>query len=316
VTMWSEGQVSMNPAMRYFAASLAIGAIAFWGSECLFWAAPRSDMTFVDLVLTWLSYGLCAAAVVSAVHVTGIRGWRALFLGGAILGWCVEGIIADTAYQGFPAQLVWTPLAWHALITSWALFGLCRAAVHWSIARQILGLSALGFSAAVFAQFWPLERTDLPDFGLSFGYLVGLGCLVPLANIVLDRIGPLPQPTFWVTRIAPLLLSLIWLIKMLIAPNPVRLAVPLLIAATLWIMRRLGQTPAPALSIGGGGSTMRHVLFLVAPITAAGLNAIGWNIWHGVATNIVFALSTSAVGLLAWLYLLWAALRVERLQKS
>jgi hypothetical protein len=38
------------------------------------------------------------AAVLSAVFATGIRGWRAVFLGGALLRWLVERIVEGTMH--------------------------------------------------------------------------------------------------------------------------------------------------------------------------------------------------------------------------
>ena len=73
------------------------GLIAFWGSENLFWSAPTEATGILDLILTATAYSVAVASVLGAVIWSGITGWRALFFGGALLGWLVEGVLVSTA---------------------------------------------------------------------------------------------------------------------------------------------------------------------------------------------------------------------------
>ncbi len=295
-------------ALAYLLAAVALGLISTFMSENMFWSAPNPSLDFAELLLVWLAYSACCATVLSAVLLTGISGWPALFLGGALLGWLVEGVVVGTAYQVFPFQLVWTPLAWHALITSLAAGGICRAGVHWRLEHQIAGLVLFGAAVAFFAMFWPVERTDLPGLPSVLGYLVGLGLVVPLANVVLDRIGVLAVPSRKLLWIAPGIAALVWLGQSLFAPALVRLSVPVLIALTLWMMRRLGSGPA-AVAFGPPAPFIRHALFLLAPLATSLLAVWSWQMLGKVATNLPFAALTCALALGLWLWLLVAAIR-------
>ena len=74
--------------------------IALWGSENLFWTVPQEPLRLVEWGATWAAYSLVAAAALSVVLWAGIGGWRAAFLGGAILGFGIEGVIVGRALQG------------------------------------------------------------------------------------------------------------------------------------------------------------------------------------------------------------------------
>ena len=205
--------------IRYIIAALALGLIAVWGSENFFWSAPPPDLTIEAWLGTWAAYAAAAAVALSAVGLTRVAGLRAVFLGGALLGFVVEGVVVDEMYAAFPFQLVWTPLAWHALITGVCVFGLGRAAAHWRLWRHLLALAGLGLFGAVFASFWPAERAAMPPGDVVFLYLAGAGFVVPLGQIVLDRIGPVPRPPLAVGLIAPGLALALWLAKSLATPS-------------------------------------------------------------------------------------------------
>ncbi len=299
-----------SPGLHYLTAAAGLGLITFYGSENLFWSAPMPGMTPLDLLLTAIAYSVCAAAVLSAVLITGLTGWRALFLGGALLGWLVEGVIVGTAYEAFPLQLVWTPMAWHALITGVGVVGLCRAGVGWPVWQQVAALAALGLVAALWAQFWPLERGAMPGIGATLVYLTGVGLLVPLGNLMLDRAGWLQRPPAPVLWIAPGLLLLLWVAQSYFAPSPVRLSVPVLVLVTLWIMHRLGAPPPrDGVSFGEPAPLWRHGLFLLVPLVAGVVAVPGWRLFQGLGVNQPFALTTGLLSLGLWFWLMVRALR-------
>jgi hypothetical protein len=317
-TSWSDFAIllRMTAFLRYLAAAFLIGLIAVWGSENLFWSAPQGSLTPADLVLTWIAYSLAVAAVLSAVMATGIAGWRAVFLGGALMGWLVEGIVEGTMYEAFPFQLVWTPLAWHALITGLAVFGLLRASVRWPLWKQAAAWIGIGLFAALWAQFWPLERGAMPGAAPTAFYLAGLGLAVPLANILLDRIGTLHRPRRVALLAVPVLALTIWLLNLFGGFHPLLFALPLLVALTLWIMRRLG-TPSPTLSLGAPAPVWRHFVFLLAPLVAVAGSTAGWQAAPvGMETNLPVAGLTvpAGAGLYAWLA--WKAARAGKLRNA
>jgi hypothetical protein len=269
----------------------------------MFWAAPAPDLTVVEWLMTWVAYALASACALSAVSWSGLGGWRGLFLGGALLGFVVEGVIASTMYDGFPFQLVWTPLAWHALLTALALGGLGR--VGWVWPRILAGYVALGVVTGAFALFWPLER--VADYGVvPVGvYLVGVGLGVPLGQWGLGRIGTAPRPPGWVLCVVPGMALALWAVQTVFAPSPVRLACPAMIGMTVWAMRRLGGGGVVSFGAPGGWP----LLAMAVPVVMSGIALMGWA-WVGpVAMNIPVALVTAPIALGLWLWCLWRAMR-------
>ncbi len=305
-------------SLRYIAAALALGLISVWGSEMLFWAAPQRDFTLVDWLITWLAYSLCSAVVLSAVRFSGISGMRAVFLGGAMLGFLAEGVIVGTIYEAFPIQLVWTPLAWHALITGVCVFGLGRAAPHWPLWRHGAALAALGAGGAVFALFWPLDprwATAAPAFGPVLAYLAGIGTGVVAAHMLLDRIAEVPRPPVWVALVVPVLAVALWGAQSFADPRPARLALPVMLGLTFWAMWRLGQRGTPV-AFGPPAPPWRHLLFVLAPLTTALIAVPAWQGLGGVPTNIPVFIVTVALSAGWWLWLLGRALRQPRTAAS
>lgn len=297
--------------LRYFLFSFIIGLIAMWGSETFFWGFPNPELTVGEWLITYVAYSLSCAAVLSAVLWTRIAGLGGLFLAGALLGFLIEGVVVATMYQIFPFQLVWTPLAWHALITSVCVFGICRAGPHWPLWRHVMALMALGAGGGFFALFWPLDEgrgNQIPGGESVFGYLVGTGCLVVIANILLDRFKKVPVPPRWVRLIAPMLALTVWIVTSFYDPNPVRVFWPLMVGLTIWAMRRLGDGTSPV-SIGAPASVWRHLLFLVAPTTMLIVAVPAWENGVAIASNLVVAGITVPLSLGWWLMLLWRAKR-------
>ena len=233
----------MSATARYAAASLALGAIAVWASENAFWAVPQEPPTAPLLLLLWLLYSGACAAGLSAVLWGGAGGWPAAFLGGALMGYAVEGMVLATTYGDFPFNLAWTALAWHGLVTGGAVLALSRAPM--GPGRRALLWIALGALLAFWAQYWGEEHgVPLSGPGL-WSYLLG-GALAPVAaGLALDRIGSLPVPPRPVLWAAPALLALAWAVQAALALDPLRLALPPILALLLWTLRRLGCGPRP-----------------------------------------------------------------------
>lgn len=288
---------------RYILAALACGLIAVFASENLFWSAPPADWTPTGMALTWIAYVGAAGVALSAVAWTGCGGWRGLFLGGALMGFTVEGVIVDTMYDVFPFQLVWTPLAWHALISALAVGGIGRA--RWPLARVALAYAGVGAGLGAFGLYWPVERGDMggmPLLALA-GYLAGLGLALPVGNIVLDRLGSVPRPGRGVLLALPAVALAIWTAKTAAFPVPARLAGPAMLLATLWAMRRLGS--GEAVTFGNPVVPARHALALFVPLAALAVLIPGYRLLPGgAATNVIAALTTAPVGLGLWLWCL------------
>lgn len=126
-------------------------------------------ITPLDFALTVVAYSIAVGVAISAVIWSGLGGMAGAFLGGCIMGLMSEGVVVATIYQGFPLQLVWTPLAWHGVITGGVVLGLGRARL--SIGRMALIWAALGLAGAYWAQFWTEERQELPQMWFLFVYI-------------------------------------------------------------------------------------------------------------------------------------------------
>ena len=297
---------------NYLIASAMLGLIAVWASENQFWIVPPADLTLFGLLYIWLSYSFCAASALSAVILTGVRGVVAAFLGAAIMGWLVEGVIVGEMYLAFPFQLVWTPLAWHALISGLGVFALGRVVVHWPLWRQIAVWGIWGLFIGFWAQFWPLERSELPDAGTLLAYLGGFGMLVPLAQIALDRVGSIPRLPLWLMLAAPACLAVLWILQTLAAPSVLRLSLPLLLGLTLWMMRRLGGVVPDGRFGQPALSPVRYFLFLTAPFVGVPLALAGWDATGGFEANVAVVLVTAPLSLLLYILLLIRAIRPKR----
>ena len=292
-------------SLHYLILSLVLGAVAVWASENWFWFVPPPDLTLPEFALTIVFYAVAAACALSAVILTGVRGWPAAFLGGAIVGYMSEGVIVGTIYDEFPIYLVWTPLAWHALLAGGIVFGLGRAG--WSTGRLVLLWLAFGLFGAFWGQYWTLERQILPGVGSLAIYLLASGLLVVGAQLVLDRIGELPRPPLWLLLLAPGIAGLLWLWQTVTGFVPQRLALPLVVLLILWIMRRLGLRSEGGTSLGQSGG-WRHGLFLIAPLVAVAVAPPLWGLGLGtLAANWVTLIVTSLTALAALGWLIWRA---------
>jgi hypothetical protein len=296
----------MRETLRYAAASLALGLIAYFASEAFFWSFRPDGATLPDIAMTVVAYSIAGACVLTAVAMSGCGGVRAAFLGGAVLGFLVEGVVVGTMYEAFPFQIVWTPIAWHALVSGAAVFALHRTAVHWAAWRQVAAMLALGAFGGFFAAFWPMERAVLPGTVDTVGYLMGSGAAAVLGFVILDRVGQVPVPGRIVRWIAPVLAVILFAVQTAFAPSPLRLACPLVIGLTVWAMARHGSW-GMRVSFGMEAPLWRHALFLIASGVTAAIAAGLVAGTAGMEANIPVALATAVTGLSWWLWLLFRA---------
>lgn len=290
-------------SFRYILLSLGLGGLSVWASENFFWMMPPPGITPLDFALTVIAYSIACAVGLSAVIWAGIGGMPAAFLGGAVMGYMSEGVIVGTIYQPNPFFLVWTPLAWHALMTGGLILGVGRAGGRLGPARMALVWVALGLAGAYWAQFWVSERAGVPGTALFALYILGLGALVPLAHVVMDRMAQLPRPHNGVLWVAPVIALLVWVAQGVADLNPLRIELPLMLALFLWIMRRLGRRDVPV-SLGVPVPVWQHGLFLIAPLIVVVLAPLGWaQGWGTLESNWVVAGITCvlSVGWIGWL---------------
>ena len=293
--------------LRYVLAALVTGAIAVFISENLFWSVPRADFSYFHLLLTCAFYSVATACALSAVAFTGCGGWRGLFLGGAILGYVTEGVVVDTIYDAFPVQLVWTPLAWHALLTALLIGGAPRLEGGKGLGLIVLG----GVFCGVWSQYWPTEPAALPPVSDTIIYILGLGLVLPIGHWVLNRLGHVPRPHGAVLMVAPVLVAALWLFKLVQAPFPQKAALPVLLGLILWAMWRLGNRRG-AVSFGPAVGPLHLAASMLVPALMLAIAVPGWGMFpDGVYVNIPLAIGTGATALILLLVLLWQANRAR-----
>ncbi len=300
----------MRATWGYGLAALALGGIGYCGSEALFWSFPPDGVTLLDWAATVVAYALAGACALSAVIWSGLHGWRAAFLGGVVLGFVVEGVIVSTMYDAFPFQLVWTPLAWHAVVTGLAVFGLHLHLLTASRRHHILAMLALGAGGGIFACYWPMERPVLPPVSLILIYQLGSGLAAVAGFVLLGRIGRLPRPPGAVLALVPGLAVILWIIQGIADPRPQRIALPVMMGVTLWAMRRLGGDPAPL--VFRTAPLSRQAVFLLGPLVTALVAAFLVRGTGGFAANIIAVLTLGPAGLGLWLWCLWKARAARR----
>ncbi|MEZ5095957.1 MAG: hypothetical protein R2731_07420 [Nocardioides sp.] len=287
------------PLRSYLLAALGLGVLVTWASENLFWSSISADPAVVagQFAVALAAYAVAAAAALTLLVRSGAQGWAAAFLGGAMLGWAVEGVVVGTMYDAFPWQVVWTPLAWHALVSGLVVVGLARSAASRSAPRQALYWLLLGIGVGAWALYWPGERA-VSAAGATVTLLLPALAL-PVANVALERVGLLPRDRLpWWMWVAPALLALGWVVRLVASGfTPPLLAWPVAVGAAYAVARRQGDPATPGLLLGEPAPLRRHLLALLAPATAATVAGLGWSVGLAVPTGPAVYVGTSLASL-------------------
>jgi len=241
--------------MRSVLFVLATGAVSWTWSEAGFWARFRPGDSVAGSVAAWLLYSAVAYLVLRVARRRPPRGPAGVMLLGALYGWLVEGVAAATLYQDLPLSLIWTGVAWHALLTvvvGWyalprALRGGGPVAAGWcALAGLAWGLWAIGWWGAP-PDTGMRAATPAPMSFAVFAVMVGV--VAALGYGVQHATGP--HDTDLTGRAAPWTvggLLAAWAIPEVLIPIP---WAPIVLAAVVTIalvsLRRLDHA-----SPGGG----------------------------------------------------------------
>ena len=288
--------------------AFAVGGIVGFASERQFYVTPQTTLSVSDILLTWLFYSATAWLCLGLAAKSGLHGWISLFLIGCIFGWVIEGVIVTTVYTALPWTLPFTAMSWHALVSGVLVLGAGRVAIRWPWYKAAGYWAALGVAHGIWGQFWVIERTDMPPDSVTYAYLLGLGLIVPLSHIVLDRLPALYPFKTGEVKILAALFSLAWVAQLQATLNPAYLVLPAAIWPTLKILERrsteegvrLTTTPAPA---------WRHFLFMLMPLLTALIATQGWQRFQNIESNWPIALLLTAIALGIYLLAAIAAVR-------
>lgn len=226
---------------------LAVGAASWAWSEEGYWARFKHGDGVATWLATWLLYVALAYLCLVIIRRARVATVYGLFLAGACFGWIEEGALTGTTFADLPFSLVWTALAWHAVVT--VLVG------WWWLPRRLAagarsGLAACALVGLVWglwavswwgprSTFWdtPAIAPDLPRFA-AFALLVTGVCA--LAYLAWYRL-PIRSSQLR-GRVPPLLMAgaaLVWFGAVIVPRVPFApvLLLPLL-GLAWWALRR------------------------------------------------------------------------------
>lgn len=227
--------------MKRLITILSFGFILFFFSERVFWSFFRPGDNPVDLLLAFIAYSVLAFIVLFAIRKFNVNSYWAVFIVGALYGWLDEGIIAQTLYGSpeafFPLSLVWTGIAWHALISVSGLY-LIQKSLQKSSISLILTSAIIGIFWGFWASFWALDDpaidASIPMFAI---HSILFSLIFILALYLFNKNIKDYKPTFYGLIIAPILL-LAWFAVFTLPVQPISLIVlPILLIFSYIILR-------------------------------------------------------------------------------
>jgi hypothetical protein len=149
------------------------GIIFFFFSERVFWSFMRPGDSVIDIALTLIPYTICAYVMLILIERFRVSTLPALFVAGVAFGWLIEGVYALTFFgvggMPFPITIVWTGIAWHALMTvllGWYYLRISLA--RRSYIHTLLLSGSFGLFWGVWALAWVFEAEPLTASGGAF----------------------------------------------------------------------------------------------------------------------------------------------------
>jgi hypothetical protein len=296
---------------------LAVGAVTWCISEPVFWARLTGEGNDPgDAAFTGMLY--CAVTYIALVALRHFRvaDLAGLFLIGGIVGWLIEGAVVSEVYTNLPVSLVWTSLAWHALLTVCGGWWLLPAVLRRGGWRPWLLCGLLGIAWALWSLDPALDDDVATLAGPSFVVLAcGVTAALSVGYGLADRY---PVASHALTPGVPFVAVAIglgaWATAATFVPAPY--APPILVAllgVAVWALRRMrdpGRPTDDAPPTGFGVPTRRLLPLSAFALTSSGTNVALVSADPSVpAVAIAFMLLvTTAVVVLVWtLRLAWRA---------
>lgn len=304
-------------ALKQMAVVLTTGYILMYFSEFVFYGEIASESgsyvpTLSEALILFCIYSVLGYILLALIKEFRVRNLWALFLVGAAYGWLLEGVVVTTMYEGFPMQIHFTGIAWHAPLDVLLGWYLIQKVLRIRNPMKTLGIaSALGLFCGLWViwRWWeegiavPIERfaalTSVGTFLLVFAYwLLGRSQLATF------------QPGKWINRVVAILLLLWFIIAVLpVYPFAILVLPPLLFIIYLGLRKNKANEILPDLlhSLEDRPRGLNLALLLLIPILAtvsyslyleAGLripmSAIGYTFFSilGIVLFIIGAIKT------------------------
>ncbi|KPU62760.1 hypothetical protein EP1X_06800 [Thermococcus sp. EP1] len=289
-------------------AVFSLGFILMFYSEMMFWARWRPEDTISGLLMTWFIYSVLAFFVLLFFERFCVDDIYSIFLLGAVFGWLVEGVVVQTAYEAFPFQLVWTPLAWHALIS--VLIGLYfvgNALSEWKFKKAAAFFALLGAFWGVWAIYWKFEDGYAITTAEFAVYAFSTGIALMASYIVFSLVRPRTfEPTKAETWIFSGVLAFFALSTVVAIPFSPLVLLPLL-GVSFYALKKLSGRESILFRFFRV-NPRRYVMLLFMPLSAVIVYAFFREVWLEV--NVLVALTTSSVGIFIFLKAIYKALRI------
>ncbi|MEE2943657.1 MAG: hypothetical protein VX444_00640 [Pseudomonadota bacterium] len=162
----------MSDSVWYLRAGFGLGLIFVAVSELLFYPVSfKAD--FAVVAIAYIFFAIWAVAIL-APHSGGFFGFFAI---ACVIGFFAEGIVVATIYEAPPLTIIWTPVAWHAVISGVLMVWAMRLTLGFGSTVILAGL--IGAYIGLWGgYFWPLEASHSTPYwqqALLAWILIGAG---------------------------------------------------------------------------------------------------------------------------------------------
>lgn len=291
-------------------ALVALTLVTVTISESIFWGQP--DMAYGDplgLIGTFIAYGILVIAVIGVLERIAPSTWLGVFLGGALLGWGIEGIVVTTTYESLPLSISFTGLAWHALLSvAWGWVLLPRW-LTWR-RRGLIQMATVGVLWGLWGTWQGKDSGEFAPAGAFAWYAVVAGIALSAGVIGWLRWRSPHLVSRIVFLVALGLIGLVAAVRVITLPWAPLILGPL-IAGALWSLRRLPRG-APLL-ITEPAPAVQQILAGVAIMVTAAIGtyalARGSTVPDGYGPAVYVV--TTATGFILFGRALWQARRAS-----
>lgn len=297
----------------------AFGAILVSFSEFWFYRVEEE----VSSIGILLAYGLLGFLFLIILERFKVRDFAGFFVAAALLGYLIEGVPVPVMYAGPPLSIVWTSLAWHALLTvcvGWVGFKLVMA--HGGLISVVFFNAALGAFLGLWNSYMWNAREDDATGALSFEwtsaelfaeqFVLGYALFI-VGHLVFDWVW---KPHEGLTRwehyglwvIAAVIAGGVAFASGLLVLLPI---LPVMVLICLWALRRNARRDLPrhdgivAALAGKRIPIWRYVFTLLIPVCAITTYASLVDLQAGIEMNAWVILTAGPISLGLFLWGLW-----------
>jgi hypothetical protein len=250
-------------------------------SEWMFWSGrPPTENFFLEALPTWLFYAVATFLFLTAASYFRVQNIWAVFLAGAVYGWLIEGVLAQTLYNDFPINISFTGLAWHALFS--VVFGWWYLPKRLRAGKAIIPCLVFGLCLGLWSIGWwgePDVSIAAPESVLLYNFTFGL-LLIP-AYVLWDRFDFKNFRPSRIEIVGVLIVTLLYFAFVSVPTQPLALIVlPPLLALVLWALHasRNRQYGAENSARTGTISFRKALPLLLIPFMASLVYAVALDI--------------------------------------